>query len=170
MRVVDEVCTEIEDDAGNFWGRVIDAPMCSDMCPCTDTDFATGGYDELVQSDLDKFDRTFQPSSSGSGDKATNQLMTQTDLENWVARGSEWSDLTTLILESGGGIVEPASEPYKNGGNSVAETADSSAPEPGTKRVPPTVSKYRDCYNAMVSSPIFESDFESDSTYSATNE
>lgn len=120
-RVIDGICDEIEDDAALFWQPVIDVPMCSDMCPCDDSAFSAGKYDELSADDLEDFERTVQPSIA-LAEKAGSQLMTQTNLENWITQG-DFSDLTNTILTAGGGIADDDTKAGDYGGKAVTYTS-----------------------------------------------
>jgi hypothetical protein len=46
-RFIDDICTETEDEIAVLYKDSVDAPMCSDMCPCLSTDFSGSGYDTM---------------------------------------------------------------------------------------------------------------------------
>ena len=41
---IERVCDDNLEDIRSFWNKVVDIPMCSDMCPCDNNAFAQGGY------------------------------------------------------------------------------------------------------------------------------
>ena len=53
--------------------------MCSDMCPCDDTSFEKGGYDEFSEEELALFNRSSFLRFSGNIEN--NMMTTRTDLD-----------------------------------------------------------------------------------------
>ena len=50
---MDNVCENNIEEITEFFQKVVDFPMCSDMCPCDETAFAEGTYDQLGTSILE---------------------------------------------------------------------------------------------------------------------
>lgn len=53
-------------EINNFWNDLIDVPMCSDMCPCSKTEFELGRYHLMSNDELASFARSSV--SQGEGD------------------------------------------------------------------------------------------------------
>ena len=130
---IDDMCNDYADEIQEFFNRVVDVPMCSDMCPCADDAFTTGGYDSIPSVELQEFTRN---DFTVSGDFSDNMFMTRSNLDDWLeASGSAaagYSQLTRQILQYGGGnvaITNPWAHLY---------------------RIPPTVTTYKDCFFGMV--------------------
>ena len=48
----DNMCNDYAEEIEEFFNRVVDKPMCSDMCPCDDDASTSGGYDSISALDL----------------------------------------------------------------------------------------------------------------------
>lgn len=97
--VLDNVCDENETDIKEFYNRVVDLPMCSDMCPCELNAFSIGGYSSLDTSVLTEFNRA---SYSIDGALTDNMFFTRNDFDSWLAaKGASdgYSSLTKRILQ-----------------------------------------------------------------------
>lgn len=46
--LIERVCEEAEEDIKHLWSDVIDVPMCSDLCPCSQTEFEQGLYHSMT--------------------------------------------------------------------------------------------------------------------------
>ena len=82
---VDDVCNDHAEEIQEFFNRVVDVPMCSDMCPCDNDAFTAGGYDDLVSLDLQQFSKN---EFSLQGDISLNMMFTRKRLDDWLQAGN----------------------------------------------------------------------------------
>ena len=54
---VNNVCTDMEGDFREFFTRVVNMPMCSDMCPCETEVYNEAEFDYLTTSLALQYDR-----------------------------------------------------------------------------------------------------------------
>jgi len=54
---IDSICDVQKDDIRAYFNRVVDQPMCSDMCPCEDDAFVAGNYSLMTEVELASFGR-----------------------------------------------------------------------------------------------------------------
>ena len=96
---VDNACNDYSAEIQEFFNRVVDRPMCSDMCPCEISPFSDGGYASMDSDDLADFSRS---SFSFDGTHEDAMLFTRNDLDDWLTfqggASSGYSQLTKKIL------------------------------------------------------------------------
>ena len=105
--------------------------MCSDMCPCDETSFTDGGYDQLTDEVMDKFGRKQYNIALALYE---NMLFTKPLLNEFVGdRGvsAGYKPLTKDILRLGGGVEDSSDLAWIG-------------------RSPPTVNSYKECFDQMV--------------------
>ena len=81
VEAVDDVCNDYAAEIQEFFNRVVDEPMCSDMCPCDDNAFVEGGYDSITSLDLQQFGRN---DFSLSGEFEDRMMFTRSNLDDWL--------------------------------------------------------------------------------------
>ena len=87
VEAVDNMCNEYAGEIEEFFNRVVDVPMCSDICPCEDLAFTMGGYDTLT-TELQDFTRN---EFSLDGAYTDNMLFTRTNLDDWLTQAGSTS-------------------------------------------------------------------------------
>ena len=136
--VIDRICAEEKDNIEAFFTRVVDQPMCSDMCPCDDNSFVTGGYGLKTEAELAAFGRA-KFALDGDPEEI---LLSRGNLDDWLAdkrsANAGYRSLTKKILQYGGGEVA-ISDPYQ-----------------WLFRKPSTVKTFEQCYQNAVGNQAFE--------------
>lgn len=131
-RFIDDICTETEDEIKVLYSDSVDVPMCSDMCPCKESDFNLGNYNTMSDSDLVDFRR-----SALWADVAGSYSGKLPDAIN-VYTGNEMPLFTDAAL----------TEFLTLSGNSVSDLTESI--EAAGNTVPTSVSTYKECFDAMI--------------------
>ena len=81
---VDNTCNGYSIVIEEFFNRVVDKTMCSDMCPCANENFANGGYLSMSDEELEPFGRTTYKTIDEGGTLANAMMFSRENLDEWL--------------------------------------------------------------------------------------